>query len=247
MKKVRLFNLPKSKAHSEKERYHKFNMSWLIVETVILAFVIVLFNILAFDIGLFGFVSSAADPESFLPLRAPTYNEILPWLNLWWGLALLLNLLNIRLARWYPLSRLADVGLGLMGIGVLITILMAGPLFIMDPEWAIQQQTVGVNLEVIERTLLPIINSSLLVVSIVALLSQIGASLRKLLLLVRSWRLQEQDIDILFQLSLILAGFFVIFAPLAAVRTGVAFLDFSLPLGLIAALIIVKSINPQRA
>jgi hypothetical protein len=218
----------------------------LVAETVVLAAVIILFNILAFDIGLFGFMTSAADPESFIPLSAPTFKDILPWLNAWWGLALLINLVNLRLRRWYPLTRLADVGLGLLGLGVLITILLMAPNFILDPEWAAQQRAVGVSLDGVEQTLLPIVNASLVITIVIALISLAGASLRKVIYLARSWRLQGIDIDILFQLSLILAGIYAISAPLAAIRANATFLDLSVPLGLIAGLIIVKSMIPRR-
>jgi hypothetical protein len=218
----------------------------LVAETVVLAAVIILFNILAFDIGLFGFMTSPADPESFIPLKAPTFKDILPWLNLWWGLALLINLVNLRLRRWYPLTRLADVGLGFLGLGILITTLLMGPNIILDPGWAAQQHAAGVSLDGIKQSLLPIVNASLVITIGIALISLAGASLRKVIYLARSWRLQGRDIDILFQLSLILAGIFVISAPLASIRTNVTFLDLSVPLGLIAGLIIVKSMIPRR-
>jgi hypothetical protein len=209
IKSLSRLRLPSNKAQIN--RIHRINRPWLVVETVVLAAVIILFNILAFDIGLFGFMTSAADPESFIPLKAPTFKDILPWLNLW-----------------------------------LITILLMGSNFILDPEWAAQQRAAGISLDEIEQTLLPIINTSLVIAIGIALISLAGASLRKVIFLARSWRLQGRDIDILFQLSLILAGIYVIFAPLAAIRTKATFLDLSVPLGLIAGLIIVKSMIPRR-
>ena len=242
-----LFNFRLKMNSSQPARYQKINRSWLAVETIVLAAVIILFNILAFDIGLFGFVTSAADPGSFVPLRSPAFKAVLPWLNLWWGMALLINLINLKLGRWFPLTRMVDVGLGLLGVGVLITVLILGPGLILDPAWTAQQIASGVDLESLEGSLLPIINSSLIIAISIALISLIAASLRKIFYLAKSWRLQGQDVDILLKLGLVLAALFVISAPSAAVRANANLLDLSVPLGIITVLIFFKIDKPPTS
>jgi hypothetical protein len=77
-----------------------------------------------------GYYTSAADIQSFTPILAPDFSVQLPWLNLWWGIAFAMHLVNLLTKRWATATRWPDLLLGVMSIYVLGRILMGSPLFI---------------------------------------------------------------------------------------------------------------------
>lgn len=54
------------------------------------------------------FTKTITDPSTFVPLLASEFKNHLPWLNLWWGLTLVLSLVNLYYRRWQPATRWAD-------------------------------------------------------------------------------------------------------------------------------------------
>jgi len=98
-----------------------------------LAAAIILFNFYPQRVGI---LVSANDPSSFIPLLAPESRVHLPWLNLWWGLALATNLVDLGVAgalghepvRWQVAKQWVDVGLGILSTIVLFRLLVGGPI-----------------------------------------------------------------------------------------------------------------------
>ena len=73
---------------------------------------------------------SATDINSFVPLLAPDFHTNMPWLNLWWGLALVLELAHLGLRRWQPLTRWADLGLDMLAGLILLQVMLQGPILL---------------------------------------------------------------------------------------------------------------------
>ena len=103
----------------------RIRRGWLIVEMGCLIAVIVLFNGFPDRIGI---LISATDPDSFYPLLAPSFQGHVPWLNVWWGLALCLAVIKLVYGRWTSALRWADLGLNVFGMVVLGRLLFGGPI-----------------------------------------------------------------------------------------------------------------------
>jgi hypothetical protein len=94
-----------------------------LAEICILIGVIVLFNAFPEKVGLY---SSAVQPYLFVPLLTPAWLPYVPWLNLWWGLALTLALVKLVYGRWTQALRWADLGVHLLSIVVLASLILGG-------------------------------------------------------------------------------------------------------------------------
>jgi hypothetical protein len=92
-----------------------------LVEICILIGAIVLFNVFPEKVGLY---SSAVKPYLFVPLITPEWLSYMPWLNVWWGLALTLALIKLVCGRWTQTLRWADLGLHLLSIGILAGVVL---------------------------------------------------------------------------------------------------------------------------
>jgi len=103
----------------------RIRRGWLIVEMGCLIALIVLFNGFPDRIGI---LISATDPHSFYPLLAPGFQGHVPWLTLWWGLALCLAVIKFAYNRWTVALRWANLGLNILGMVVLGRLLLGGPI-----------------------------------------------------------------------------------------------------------------------
>ncbi len=109
-------------ATSDPDRVHI--VGTVIEMALILAFM-VLFNFFPDRIGM---VRSLLDPSSFRPLLAPEFQDHMPWLNLYWGLALSLCAINLAFRRWNIYTRSAEFGLNLLAAYILLRMVLGGPL-----------------------------------------------------------------------------------------------------------------------
>ena len=96
-----------------------------LVEMVLILAAIVLFDFFPDKLGI---VRSLTDPSSFKPLLAPEFQEHMPWLNLYWGLALGFGAVNLALGRWTIYMRWAEVGLSVLAAFIILRMLLGGPL-----------------------------------------------------------------------------------------------------------------------
>ena len=94
-----------------------------VAEICILIGVVILFNAFPERVG---FYSSAVEPYLFVPLLTPAWLPYLPWLNLWWGLALALALVKLVYGRWTQVLRWADLSVHLLSITVIASVLLGG-------------------------------------------------------------------------------------------------------------------------
>ncbi|MGB8647249.1 MAG: hypothetical protein WCF84_18570 [Anaerolineae bacterium] len=96
-----------------------------IVEMILILAILVLFNFFPDRIGV---VQSLMDPSSFKPLLAPEFQTHMPWLNLYWGLALSLCVLNLTLGRWTLYARWAELGLNALAAYIFLRMALGGSL-----------------------------------------------------------------------------------------------------------------------
>jgi hypothetical protein len=109
---------------NERDHVHVFGT---LVEMILILALIVLFNNFPDKIGV---IPSLTDPSSFKPLLAPEFQAHMPWLNVYWGLALSLCALNLALGAWNPFTRLAEIGLQALGAYILLRMITGGPLIV---------------------------------------------------------------------------------------------------------------------
>lgn len=99
---------------------------------------LVLFNVVPHRIGV---LLNAADSTSFIPLLNPEFlDTFLPWLNAWWGLAMALSFVHLGLRRWTFATHLADLGLSMFGLAILLTLVNGVPILSDDPQWVVAGQ-----------------------------------------------------------------------------------------------------------
>jgi hypothetical protein len=104
-------------------RRTRINRALTAAEIGILIGVIVLFNAFPEKVGIY---NSAVEPYLFIPLLTPAWLSYMPWLNIWWGLALTLALVKLVHGCWTQALRWADLGLHLLGICVLASLILGG-------------------------------------------------------------------------------------------------------------------------
>lgn len=96
-----------------------------LLELCLIAAALVLFNAFPEKIG---FVRSLTEPASFTPLLAPEFQTHMRLLNLYWGLAFSLGVINLITLRWTIITRGIDAALNVLGVYILIALILGGPL-----------------------------------------------------------------------------------------------------------------------
>jgi hypothetical protein len=96
--------------------------------------IVVLFIVLNFSPQYFGVVFFTDDGLYTLPVFEMGVRIPVSLLDVWWVLALALNMTLLRLGRWNFSTRAWEFGLGLFGAGILFLILN-GSTFITDANW----------------------------------------------------------------------------------------------------------------
>ena len=105
----------------------------MIVEIVFTTLALVVFNVLPQRVGVF---VSAMEPDSFVPLLSPVFFErYLPWLNMYWALTLGLAFINLVFQRWTIATRLADIGVNLLGLNIFVSMLFGPSMLGVNLEW----------------------------------------------------------------------------------------------------------------
>ena len=82
-----------------------------------------------------GVLVSATDSATFVPLLVPEFQVHMPSLNLWWSLALLLTVIKLIYGRWTVVLRWTDLGLRVLGIYILVSLILGGPLLRAEAGW----------------------------------------------------------------------------------------------------------------
>ena len=116
----------------EAGRVQLIHAGWSVARICVLSALLLLFNRYPDHIGV---VVSADDPSTFVPLLSPAFLELfLLRLNVWWGLTVALDVVNIYVGRWLGATRLLDCALTFFGMFILARAI-ASPLVGVNPEW----------------------------------------------------------------------------------------------------------------
>ncbi|MGB3716540.1 MAG: hypothetical protein WA996_19140 [Candidatus Promineifilaceae bacterium] len=150
---------------------------WILVEIGFLLAVIALFNLFPQLIGIDRSPDAASEP---MPFIAPGFIETMPWLNLWWGLALGLNLVILFLNFRQPLVRWARLGINIFGLFLLLRLVFAGPIIGLNPAWLSVQSADAATLGRVANELAPILSLTVTVAISVAIVALGYSSLAKL-------------------------------------------------------------------
>ena len=119
--------------HVGRDDADRIQRVWVAGEMIVILAVIVLFNFFPDKVGV---LVSLTDPQSFIPLLAPEFMDHLAWLNLWWGLALLLAGAKLIIGRWRTAMRWAEIGLQFFAGFILFRLVMGGPIVGINSAWA---------------------------------------------------------------------------------------------------------------
>jgi hypothetical protein len=157
----------------DRDRIHPVGV---LVQIAFIFAVAILFNFFPERVGV---LVSADQPDSFVPLLTPEFARLLPWLNLYWGLAFTLCLVHLSLGRWYWTTRLADLLLSTFGLFVLLLLLTGGPIVSLTPGQAVA----GEPLAQLDQGLMPLASALLQGVLWLAFLAGCVVVAKKLLCL----------------------------------------------------------------
>jgi hypothetical protein len=150
---------------------------WIFVEIGFLLAVIALFNLFPQLIG----INRSPDAASqLMPFIAPGLIGALPWLNLWWGLALSLNLLLLFNRFRKPLVRWARLSVNIFGLFLLIKLVFAGPIIGFNPAWLSVHSADTASLGRVANELAPILSLTVTIAISVAIVALSYTSLAKL-------------------------------------------------------------------
>ncbi|MCI0574929.1 MAG: hypothetical protein L0332_03085 [Chloroflexi bacterium] len=150
---------------------------WLAGEAVIISVLLILLNLFPQWVGA---IIVTDEGSRFLPVLATEFETHLPWLNIWLGLNLLLNLWLLRDGRWRRASRWLDLGLSLLGMFVLYRLITGAPVIGITPDWAALHGWPAIPLARIQQNVIPILSIVVDVALALGLLISVAASGLKL-------------------------------------------------------------------
>jgi hypothetical protein len=133
------------------EEPDRIQKSSVIAEIFVFLALIAIFNFFPQWIGA---VVSFEGQSGFLPLLGPEFKNHLPWLNIWWGLTVALNLVLFRQGHWHKATRWVDFGLSVFGTFVIFQLIRSAPIGL-TPEWALRNGWSEPTLVQIDQQLLP--------------------------------------------------------------------------------------------
>lgn len=202
-------------------------MGRLALRAVGLVAVIAAANILG---GHAGSTIAPGVPAGSAPALTPAFQGHLAWLNVWWGVALLLTVARLAHGRWSLVLRWADLGVSLLGILAAFRMLVAGPLLGYSSGWLAASMVDTVQMASYQ---LPLMNRMLEVALLGMLLALAAGLVRKLAELVRTTHVASWDIDRGWRYLAGLALGLGLSAPGALLLGSAAYLGLALPLGLV--------------
>jgi hypothetical protein len=135
---------------------NRANSGSLIGEAVIISALLLLLNLFPQWVGA---IIITDEGSRFLPVLAPEFKRHLPWLNLWLGLNLLLNLWVLGQRQWRQASHWLDLGLSLLGIFVLYRLLTGAPLIGITTDWAALHGWTAEALAQVQQNVIPILST----------------------------------------------------------------------------------------
>ena len=159
--------------------------TWMIVEISFLLAVIALFNLFPQLIGIDRSPDAVADP---LPLIAPGIIDSLPWLNIWWGLALALNIVVVAFVLKSSKVKWARLVINVIGLIMLLRLIFIGPLIAFNPEWLAVQAADPSTIAFMEKQLAPVLSVGISLSITAAILALSYSSINRFRMLIWTTR-----------------------------------------------------------
>ena len=104
-----------------------------IIGIVFLAILLVLFNFFPHLVGIYMFTDEGM---GFVSVLVDGYEQLMPWINIWWIASILLKVFILRQGQWTTATRLGEIGINLLGLYVLYQIFTGVPFLGVNPEWS---------------------------------------------------------------------------------------------------------------
>ena len=126
----------------------------MIVESCVIIIIVALFN---FYHQWLTIVLADGELAGSVPLMAG-FGSALPLLNLWLGLALVINAFHLHAGQRNRVTRWAGLGISTLAVIVLVLIVSGDPIFSLNPEWVANRTAAGYSLIHVEKQLVPLLN-----------------------------------------------------------------------------------------
>ena len=121
----------------------RVNRFELIAGVVFSAFLIILFNFFPEKVGIILIHDGIVE---FVPLLGKGYTTYLPWLNLWWVLSVVLNVIVLRQGHWQMWTRWAEWGVNVLSLLVLYLLFTSTDFLAFNPVWTPEFDIIGQDL-----------------------------------------------------------------------------------------------------
>ena len=128
--------------------------SWIFVEIGFLLALIALFNLFP---GLVGIDRTPDAAFTSMPLIAPRLSSSLPFFNIWWSLAITVNLFILFKDISPAKTQMARLAINLIGLGILTYLIVSGPIIEINPAWIASQAGDSTVAAEIEDEFLPLL------------------------------------------------------------------------------------------
>jgi hypothetical protein len=122
----------------EQVRLNRINVVTTAIDMLFIVAVTIVFNFIPHIVGIYNLPAA----ESFRPLLTPEFQIVLPWLNIWWGLAFTLDLVRLIQRRQTFGTCWLDCGLHVYG-AVLLGWLALDPRFMVREVWDVGRPLLG--------------------------------------------------------------------------------------------------------
>lgn len=103
-----------------------------IIGIVFVTILLVLFNFFPHRVGVYFF----GENQGFISILVDGYQTLMPWINLWWLSSLVVKVINLRRGHWTTWTRLAEIGVNLIGIYLMYQIFSGAPFLGINLEWS---------------------------------------------------------------------------------------------------------------
>ena len=151
---------------------NQVNRTGQIIGIVFLVILLVLFNLFPQLVGIYIFTDEGT---SFVSVLVDGYEQLMPWINIWWISSILLKLFIIRQGQWTTATRLGEIGINLLGLYVLYQIFSGVPFLGVNPEWSSGSVDWAVALFVSLRPVATLLTRMILgIILIVSLIEIVG-------------------------------------------------------------------------
>ncbi len=162
---------------SRREPISKFGA---LIEMLLVLATLVVFNLFPALVGM----GSFPERSRYLPFLLPGLRALMPWLNVAFGLSLLLAMGKFAYGRWTIGLRWAELGVSCVNIYILIQLIAGGPIMAVNPQFVAEA---GSSILVLQEQVVPMVNMVLKgVMGFALVITVITTAVRFALLLLRS-------------------------------------------------------------